>query len=182
MGGKKGAERLGQEFGQRIGIGQQPHLPADALGILREVAMHALGLLQQDAGVLDQGAPGRGRLYALPLAVQQRGAERGLHVADARARRGDREMHPLGAMGDAAGLDDVQKQPQIGEIEAHRLTGFGIGEASLRQMPIVSSQRRHQISAKAKARIMSKPIRSTSTPMMSSSSGAAAPVCARPSA
>ena len=125
--------------------------------MLPEVAMHAFELLQHDARMLDQGAPGLGRLYALALAVQQRDPERGLHIADARARRSDREMRPLGAMGDAAGLDDIQKQPQIGEIEAHRLIrGFAIGEASLRQLKIVSSARRHQISDVAKAECMTQ--------------------------
>jgi hypothetical protein len=28
-------------------------------------------------------------------------------------------MQPLGAMGDAAGLDDIYKQPQVDEIKAH---------------------------------------------------------------
>ena len=120
MGGEKRAQRLGQEFGQRIGVGQQPHLAAEPLGVLVEIAAHALGLLQQDAGVLDQGAPGLGRLHPQPLAVQQGGAERHLHVADAGAGGGDRQMHAHGAMGDAAGLDDDEEQPQIGEIEAHR--------------------------------------------------------------
>jgi len=71
--------------------------------------------------------------------VQQRSAELCLHIPDAGARRGDGQMRALGTMGDAAGLDDIQKQPQIGEIEAHALTtGFAKSEGSLLQMPIVS--------------------------------------------
>ncbi len=116
---QKGAQWLGQEFGQGVGIGQQPHLAAHALGILVEIAAHALGLLQHQAGVLDQGAAGLGRLYAEALAVQQGDAERRLHVADAGAGRGDRQMHAFGAMGDAAGLDDMQKQSQVDKIKAH---------------------------------------------------------------
>ena len=54
--------------------------------------------------------------------MQQRRAERYLHIADASARRGDREMRPLSAVGDAAGFDNIKEQPQIGEIEAHRQT------------------------------------------------------------
>ncbi len=69
--------------------------------------------------MLGQGAAGLGRLHPEPLAVQERNAEVGLHVADAGAGGGDRQMQPLGAMGDAAGLDDIYKQPQVDEIEAH---------------------------------------------------------------
>ena len=142
MGGEKVAERLRQEFGQRIGIGQQPDLALDALGILRQFAVHALGLLQQQARMMDESAARRRRLHALALAVQQRRAERRLHVADARACRGDRQMHALGAVGDASRFDHMQKQPQIAEIETHRMAAaFGFGEARLRRMPIVSTYR-----------------------------------------
>jgi hypothetical protein len=51
--------------------------------------------------------------------VQQRDAERRFHVADAGAGGGDRKMQALGAVGDAAGLDDSFKQPQIDKIKAH---------------------------------------------------------------
>ena len=142
MGGEKGAERLGQKFGQRIGIGHQPHLPAQALGIFGKLAVHPLGLLQQQPRVVKRGAAGRCRLHALALAVQQRRAERRLHVADARARRGDRQMHALGAMGDAARLDDMQKQvADRSDRSASAGAAFGFREARLRQMPIVSSDR-----------------------------------------
>ncbi len=119
MGGEEIAERLRQEFGQRIGIGQEANLPLDAFGILRELAVHALCLLQQHARVMNEGAARRRRLHTLALAVQQGRAERRLHIADARARSGDGEMHALGAMRDAARFDDIEKQPQIAEIETH---------------------------------------------------------------
>ena len=56
MRGEKVAERLGQEFRQRVGIGHQADLALDALGILRQIAMHSLGLLQQQPGVMDERA------------------------------------------------------------------------------------------------------------------------------
>src|SRR5580692_3454351 len=46
MGGEEIAEWLRQEFGQRIGVGQQANLSLDALGILRQLGVHALCLLQ----------------------------------------------------------------------------------------------------------------------------------------
>ena len=121
MGGEEGAQLLGQKFGQRISVRHQPHLTAQTIGIFGEVAAHPFRLLQQQARVAKQGMPGLGGLNALALAVQQRSAERGLHITDARARRRNGQMHALGAAGDAAGLDHVEKQPQIGQIETHRV-------------------------------------------------------------
>jgi hypothetical protein len=60
-----------------------------------------------------------GRLHSLTFAVQQRSAERRLHIANARTRGGNRQMHALGAMRDAARFDHTQKQPQIAEVETH---------------------------------------------------------------
>ena len=71
VGSEEIAERFGQELGQRIGIRQQTNLSLDALGILRELAVHALRLLQQHARVMNEGAAGRRRLHTLALAVQQ---------------------------------------------------------------------------------------------------------------
>ena len=51
--------------------------------------------------------------------TSKRGAERVLHVADAGRGGREREVGALGAVGDAAGIDDVAEQAQIGEIEAH---------------------------------------------------------------
>ena len=59
-------------------------------------------------------------------------AERILHVADARRGGGQREMRALGAMGDAAGLDDMAEQAEIGEIESHGSDpAFAFGEGRL---------------------------------------------------
>jgi hypothetical protein len=113
------AQRLGQELGQRVRIRQQPHVSLEAVGVLAELAAHAFGLLQQQARVVNQRAPGRRRLHALAIAVQERRAQLELHVADTRAGGGHGQVHALGAGGDAAGFDDVQEQPQVREVEAH---------------------------------------------------------------
>ena len=113
------AQRLRQEFGERVGVGQHPDLPGDAAGIGAEILAQPLGLPQDGARVLQQRAAGLRRLHALPAAHQQGGAERVLHVADARRRGGEREVGALRAVRDAAGVDDVAEQAQIGEIEAH---------------------------------------------------------------
>ena len=94
----------GQELGQRIGVGQHPDLAGEPAGIGAEVLAQPLGLRQHGAGVLQQGAAGLGRRDAMPRPHQQRRAQRLLHVADAGAGRGQRQMGALGAVGDAAGL------------------------------------------------------------------------------
>src|SRR6185295_7811812 len=108
-----------QELRERVGVGHQPDVALQAVGVFAQLAAHALSLLQQQACVMDEGAAGRCRLHALPIAVQQRGAELDLHVADSRARRGHRQVHAIGAGGDAAGLYDVQEEFEIGQVEAH---------------------------------------------------------------
>ena len=65
MGGKKGTQRLGQELGQRVGVGQDADLAAKATAVSAKVFMQPLGLPQNGARMLEQGAAGRGRGYAL---------------------------------------------------------------------------------------------------------------------
>ena len=114
--------------------------PASAAGIGAEILAQPLGLPQDGARVLQQRAPGLGRLHALPAAHQQSGAERLLHVADAGRGRRQREVGALGAVGDAAGVDDVAEQAQVGEIEAHgpACATFEFDEGRLRQILIVN--------------------------------------------
>src|SRR3984893_4595961 len=87
---------------------------------------------------MNESAARRRGLHALALAVQQGSAERRLHIADSRARRGDRQMHVLGAMRNAARFDHIEKQPQITEIETHRrpsdLTKLGYAKCRLCQL------------------------------------------------
>ena len=94
---------------------------------------HPFGLLQQHPRMIKQCPPGFGGLHALPPAMQQRRAECRLHVADACAGGGNGQMHALGAMGDAARLDDELEKPEIGQVEAHWPDcTFGLDEWSLR--------------------------------------------------
>src|SRR5208283_633265 len=120
--GQKRAERFRQKLGQRVGVRQHPDLPGEAAAISAEILMQTLGLAQYRAGMLQQGAAGLRRRDTLAAASEQYDAERFLHVADARRGGGEREVSPLGAVGNAAGLDHVAKQAEIGEIEWHRET------------------------------------------------------------
>ena len=61
-----------------------------------------------------------------------------LHLADAGRGRRQREIGALGAVGDAARLDDVAEQVEIGEIEAHG-TAFLFDEGRLRKTHIAQA-------------------------------------------
>ena len=119
MRSKERAERLRQKLRQRIGVRQHPDLPGKAAAVRTKVLVQALGLAQDGARVLQQRSAGLRRRDTLAAARDQGDAERILHVADARRSRGKAQMGALGAMGNAAGLDDVTKQAEIGKIEPH---------------------------------------------------------------
>ena len=116
---------LREEFGERIGVGQHPDLAGEPTGIGAQVLAQAFGLPQDRARVLQQRAAGLGRRHPAPPAHQKRGTKRVLHVADAGGGGRQRQIGALGAMRDAAGIDHVAEQAEIGEIKAH-------GDRSLR--------------------------------------------------
>src|SRR5258708_30682908 len=64
-------------------------------------------------------AAGLGGRDALPAAHEQRRPQRVLHVANARAGCGQRQMRALRTARDAARLDHVAKEAEIGQVEAH---------------------------------------------------------------
>src|SRR5580700_2663437 len=84
--------------------------------------MQPLGLAQNGACVLEEGAASLGGSHALPAPCQQSDTERIFHVADAGRGGGKRKMRAFGAVGDAARLDDMAKQAEIGEIKSHEMT------------------------------------------------------------
>ncbi len=146
------AERLGQKFGQRIGIGQQPNLSLDALGILRKFAVHPLRLLQQqtarDEPECDPAGvgctPWRSRCSkGMPSAASML-RMRVLAAAIARCIR----SAPCVMLPASTTCRNSRKS-----LRSKRIAGraFGSGEARLRELPIVSIDERHQISANTKA-------------------------------
>ncbi|GMA75576.1 hypothetical protein GCM10025880_19930 [Methylorubrum aminovorans] len=102
-------------------------MAAQAVGVLSEFAAHLFELAEHEPGVMRYGKPRRRRPHPAGMALQQGHAAIRLHAADALARRGERETGPLGAAGDALRLDDVEEQPQVGQVEAH---GAIVGEAA----------------------------------------------------
>lgn len=112
-------EQPGQMLRQGRCVGQHAHAALQSARIGRKLAAHGVDLLQHDAGMVEQAAPGIGQLHAAPAALQQRHVEHLLHAADARAGRRQGKVRALGAVRDAAGLGDVAEQAEIGEIEAH---------------------------------------------------------------
>src|SRR6185295_18219055 len=115
------------------------------------------GLPEDRARMLQQRAARRRRRHARPAAREQRDAERFLHVADAGRGGGKRKMRPFGAVGDAARLDHMAKQAEIGQIKAHRRPSFALRESRLKQMSIVPVDFNAIISSMAKYNRDSKP-------------------------
>jgi uncharacterized membrane protein YfcA len=80
---------------------------------------------------------------AAPSALEQRRAERVFHAANARACRGKSEVAACRAVRDARRLDDVEEEPEIGEIEVHGKSSrrsdaaFVMDEGRLRSFQIV---------------------------------------------
>ena len=138
MRGKKRTQRFRQKFRQRIGVRQHADLAGEAAAIGAEILMQALSLAQNGACVLKQRASSLGRRHALSPPRQQSDTERVFHVADAGRGGGKRKMRAFCAVGDAARLDDMAKQAEIGEIKSHGMNqAFVFHEARLCIMPIV---------------------------------------------
>ncbi len=74
MGRQERRQRLRQEFGQRIGVGEHPHLPGQSAGVAAQVLPQPLRLRQHDAGMLQQGAPRLSRRHPVPAPHQERRA------------------------------------------------------------------------------------------------------------
>jgi len=103
------AQRLWEEFRQRVGIRHQLDVPFEPSGKLRKLSVHPIHLLQQQARVMNKSPSGRRGLHALAFALKERRSKCLLHVADARTGSGQRQVSPLGAGGDASGCHDVQE-------------------------------------------------------------------------
>src|SRR5258708_16872147 len=69
--------------------------------------------------MLQERAAGLGRGHALAAAHEQRPPQGVLDVAKGRAGCGQRQMRALGTARDAARLDHVAKEAEIGQVEAH---------------------------------------------------------------
>ena len=97
--------------------------------------------------MLQQGAAGLRRGHALAAAHQKLGAEGQFHLADAGRGRRQRQIRALGAMGDAARLDDVAEKIEVGEVEAHKgQATFLFCEGRLRKTQIAPSELEAQAS------------------------------------
>ncbi|MNY02282.1 hypothetical protein D3C86_1348500 [compost metagenome] len=90
-----------------------------ALGVLRQIELHALDLLQQGPGVLQQCLAGRGWRNAAAAAFEQGDAQRRFECTNPRAGRGQRQVAALGAGGDVAALYGVDEQAQVDQVEVH---------------------------------------------------------------
>ena len=98
---------------------QQPHPAAQALRMIGEFAAHVVHLSQHDPRMMGERIAGRSRRDAATAAFEQRQSGRILHAAQPRARRGQSHMRARRALRDGSGFDDMKKEAEIGEVEAH---------------------------------------------------------------
>ncbi len=101
---RKAAERLRQIFRKPRGVGEEADGGLRAAGKGRQIAAHRLDIVEHDPGMIEQAFTGRRQLDAAPAARQQRNTERASSPLIRSLRRGQRQMNPCRAVGDAAGL------------------------------------------------------------------------------
>ena len=139
MRGQERAQRLGQEFGQRIGVGQHPDLAGEPAGIGAEVLAQPLGLR---AGWCGRAAAACGRPGSASRPGGRAPAARAPSASSMLRMRveaaASARLARSAPCGDAAGLDHVAEQAEIGEIEAHGAEPSYYDEGSLRKKLIVS--------------------------------------------
>ncbi len=116
---QEGGQRRGQVFAHGGGVAEQAHVAGQAAAVRAEFAAQLLHLLQHDARMVRQRLPGRGGAHSAPAPDQQRRAERLLHREQALAGRRQRQVRPLRARRDRAGLVHVEEEPQVRQVEAH---------------------------------------------------------------
>jgi hypothetical protein len=127
---QEASQRLGQ-VGQSRSIRQHTYVAAKPLRVLPQIAAHLLELTQYDPCVVCESLSGRCRAHAAGVPVEQWHAARLLHATDPRACGGKRQGSSLCPMCDAFSLHNVEKQPQVRQVEAHR----SILEKGVTQVP-----------------------------------------------
>jgi hypothetical protein len=116
-------------------VGEEANGDLRATGKGQEIAAHRLDIVEHDPGVIEQAFTSRRQFDAATAARQQRNAERVLQSLDPLTPRGQREMNPLCAVGDAARLGHRDEELKIDQIEAHpHLSNPHGEEARLRRL------------------------------------------------
>src|SRR5471032_3131163 len=94
-------------------------MPGRIHAVLGELALEVIHLAHDQPRVVQQTFARRGDFHAPTVAVQQARVELAFQRLDPRTRGGGREERTLGALGQAGGFGDMDKQAQVGEIEVH---------------------------------------------------------------
>ncbi len=81
--------------------------------------LQVVHLAHDDPGVLQQLLAGGRDLHAAAVAVQQPGVQLVFKRLDPHADRRQRQVRPLGGLGQAGGFGDVDEQAEVGEVEVH---------------------------------------------------------------
>ncbi|MFH3479107.1 hypothetical protein V5F26_05390 [Xanthobacter sp. V4C-8] len=119
---EKTRQPLGQYFGHGCGIGQDPDRTASPRRVLADLADEMAHLLQHEAGMMSERLAGGRQGDASASTIDQTHPGIGFHADEAFARGSQRHMRSSGAMRDAAGIRDTEKQAKVSEVEPHMET------------------------------------------------------------
>jgi hypothetical protein len=116
---EKGAQGFGQEFRERVGVGEDADLPAKPPAKAPRSSRRRSAWASSARACWSSVRPAGVGTTPWRLRTRRGSAERLLHVADAGAGGGERQVRPLGPMGDAARIDHMAEQAEVGEVELH---------------------------------------------------------------
>jgi len=107
-------------------VAQQTNMAAEPRAVGAQFPPQALHLLQHQPGMLRQRAASRCRMHAAPAAQEQGNTQHAFHAADAFACRSQCEVRAVRSARDRPRLQDIQEQPQIGQIKPHGMPTYHI--------------------------------------------------------
>ena len=134
-----------EQVGERRRPACEVHAAETAVLVAPHCGERLVGRIENGASVLDQLAPGVGCVGALAHALDERGVEAILELADLQAHRGLGEVEPARRRREAAQLDDFHESAQLVEIEAahSELSPFPIEPGCLHHLGWQRCDQRH---------------------------------------
>lgn len=115
---REDAQVFRQELHDGRHIGVDAYMAAHAIGVLGQLALHALQAIQHVARVVQQAFAGRSECHATAVAIQQGRVHGGLEVGQALAHRRSGDELALCRSSDAAKFADSHEQLQGGKVYA----------------------------------------------------------------
>src|SRR5215208_6674082 len=120
MSGEEHGQSRRQKFDRCNRVRKHVYMASQPFGKIVQLAAHLLQVLYDDPRVTLKRRSRWSKVNAPPLPLKEWNAEGALHGGDPLARRRQGHVRSTRPMRDALGLRDMEKQPQIGQIEPNR--------------------------------------------------------------